>query len=197
MKGVNTILSVLALIGVGYLFFKPSPGVSETSQQENSDFPSVKIGYVVPDSVAEYYTFYKELLEGLEAQKKVIDDDLAQKGAAFQEEVMIFQKNAASISEQRRQTAQQELGARQQQLEGYARQKDNELQIEQEKVFKLIREEMEVAVKEVREELGLDYVLTYDASNFVQSANEELNISKRVIKQLNENHLAKIKSEEK
>lgn len=196
MKGVNTILSVLALIGVGYLFFKPSPMASQVAEGGNSEFPSAKIGFVIPDSVAEYYSYYKELLEELDAKKKVIDDDLAKQGSTFQEEVMIYQKNAANISEQRRQTAEQELGARQQQLEAYARQLDNELKIEQEKVFKLIREEMEIAVKEVREELGLDYVLTYDASNFVQSANEDFDISKKVIKQLNENHSAKTKSEE-
>lgn len=196
MKVLNTVLSVLALIGVGILFFNDEPATSSEKEAVVSDFEGAKIAFVKPDTIAEYYEYYKELLEEVEAKKKVMEDELENRSKSFQSQVMDYQKLAPTLSKEMIQKTEQELGVIQQRLEAYGQQKNNEFLIEQERVLKLIREEMDIAVKEVREELGLDFVLTYDASNFVQSANEDLDISKRVIKQLNDNHSKKTKSEE-
>lgn len=200
MKGLNTVLSVLAIIGVVFLFFRnnnTSTQGTEKAEPVESDFHNAKIAFVKPDTIAEYYEYYKELLEEVEGKKKVMESELAERSQSFQNQVMEYQKLAPTLTQAVIQQTEQELGAIQQRLEAYGQQKNNEFLGEQERILKLIREEMDVAVKEVREKLGLDYVLTYDASNFVQSANEDLDISKLVITQLNENHSKKSKGEEK
>lgn len=197
MKGVNSVLSVLAIIGVAFLFYKTYQSPSEGSEAAKSDFQFAKIGFVKPDTIAEYYEYYQEVIKELEGKKKIMEAELSERSQVFQSQVMDYQQKAPTLSQAVIQRTEQELGALQQRLEAFAQERKNQFLMEQETILKPILEEMEVAVQEVRENLGLDYVITYDASNFVQSANDDFDISKNVIEQLNLNHSKKINSEEK
>lgn len=192
MKGVNSILSILAIFGVAFLFYK-----TYQTPNQGSGFQYAKIGFVKPDTVAEFYEHYQEVVKELEGKRAVMEGELSERSQVFQSQVMEYQKQAPTLSQAVIQRTEQELGALQQRLEAFAQERKNQFLMEKETILKPILDEMEVAVEEVRLNLGLDYVITYDASNFVQSANDDFDISKTVIKQLNDNHSKKIKGEEK
>lgn len=195
MKGFNTVVNVVLIVAVSILFYMQF-GSGTKPAASSEDFKSVKIAFVKPDTIAEYYFYYQELMAEVEGLKKEIEEDLGTKSQNFQQQVYDFEQQADKLSPAELQANQQAFRDIQIKLETYGQQKEQELLLAQDAALKKIKDELKVVMDALKDELGLDYILTYDNSNFIQTANESYDISEAAVKMLNENHPKSLSSED-
>lgn len=195
MKTFNTVAIVVLIIAVGYLFIKDSgsntadnspKSVEEVKANlEGQDFKGVRVAYIDTDSLVSKYELHKELAEKLQAKARLLENDMAQKAQVFQQNVQVLEQQAANMSQDELQAAQMDLQQTQQQLMAYRDQKGAELAKEQRALDSLIMDDLKDVVEGLKDELGLDYILSYDPNSILLAANENYNITGIVVERLN------------
>ncbi len=192
MKIFNTVVSFVLLLAVSYLFVTgnvfSSGDKSVESKLESQGEKGLRIAYINTDSLAEKYKLNKELVTKLEEKAKLMEADLAQKTRVFQENIAVLQQQAASLNEQQLMAAQQDLQRSEQQLMADQEQKSQELMLEKQQIDKLIKEDLDSVLSNVKKEYSLDFILSLDPASILLSANEEYDITDIVIERLNENY---------
>ena len=206
MKSLSVVLNVALLVAVGFLFFKiygaPSSGKPDSENQvasnlDHQEFNGVKIAYINTDSLVEKYAYHKELKVKLEEKAKVLEADLAQKSKVFEENLVLLRERADKMNQQQLQAAEAELQQKQQLLYQYRDERAAELAKEEQDLSVLIKDDMDEVMESIKNEFGLDYILSFDPNSILLSANEQYDITDIVVKRLNESHGKKDKETEK
>ena len=70
----------------------------------------------------------------------------------------------------------------------YRDEKGAELAKEQRSLDSLIMDDLKDIVENVKDEFGLDYILSYDPNSILLAANENYNITAVVVERLNKKH---------
>ena len=198
MKTFNTVAIVVLILAVGYLFIKDSGSGSSASSPANDsevaenlkgqDFKGVRVAYINTDSLVRKYDLHKELQEKLAGRARILEQDMANKAQVFQQNVELLQKQAPNMSEAELQAAQMDLQQSQQSLMAYRDEKGAELAKEQRSLDSLIMDDLKDIVENVKDEFGLDYILSYDPNSILLAANENYNITAVVVERLNKKH---------
>ena len=197
MKIFNTVAVVVLIIAVGYLFIRDSgsgkqstPGSADEvmANLSGQDFKGVRVAYINTDSLVSKYDLHRELGDKLKAKAMELEADMAKKSQVFQQNVQVLEQQAANMSQAELQAAQLDLQQTQQQLMAYRDQKAAELGEEQRALDSLIMDDLKDVVENIKTELGLDYILSYDPNSILLAANENYNITKVVVDRLNEKH---------
>ncbi|MFC3196637.1 OmpH family outer membrane protein [Parapedobacter deserti] len=144
------------------------------------------IVYVNADTLLEKYEYFKEIRTKLEDKAKKAQADLQSRSNAFQREVADYQQKAPTMSAADRQSTEERLARKQDEL---ARHNQNasasfaqEEASENEKLYSKITDYLKKHAKEN----GYKLVLTYSASNpAVLYADESLEITNEVLTALN------------
>lgn len=184
----NGILAIAVAI-LYTLHFAPTTPVegSDTAQEptiitENSEH----IAYVNFDSLLNNFSYYKKIKADAEAKRGRFEKDITAKKMAFQEEILAYQQTATGMTELQRQSKEQQLGKKQQDLAAYE-QKQTELILKsEEKITEDLYKKISTYLKEYSKKKGLKVVLAYSKGNGILYANEQLDITKDVLKGLNE-----------
>jgi len=145
-----------------------------------------KIVYVNADTLLEKYEYFKDVRVKLEDKAKKAQADLQSRSTAFQREVADYQQKAPTMSAADRQSTEERLARKQDEL---ARHNQNasasfaqEEASENEKLYSRITEYLKKHAKQN----GYKLVLTYSASNpAVLYADESLEITNEVLTALN------------
>ncbi|MGK6350845.1 OmpH family outer membrane protein [Parapedobacter sp. DT-150] len=145
-----------------------------------------KIVYVNADTLLEKYEYFKAIRTNLEAKAKKAQADLQSRSNAFQREVADYQQKAPTMSAADRQSTEERLARKQDEL---ARHNQNastsfaqEEAAENEKLYGRITDYLKKHAKEN----GYKFVLTYSAANpAVLYADESLEITNEVLAALN------------
>lgn len=206
MKTFNTVVSIVLLVAVAFLFIREfsgsptdksgTPGKKEmTEALEDQEFGGVRIAYVNSDSLVKKYDLHKELKSQLEEKAKNLEADLANKSQVFQENVAVLQQQAGRLSQEELQAAQLDLQQTQQQLQVYADEKTRDLAREERKLDSLLMLDMDQVLEDVRGEYDLDYVFSYSRQSSLLGVNDAYNITDIVVERLNE--INRRKKEEK
>lgn len=204
MNKISTVLNVVLLIAVSFLFYKLYAGPTQgkpTSESEvagnfqSQSFNGAKVAYINTDSLVEKYDYHKELRSKLEVKAKALEADIADKARVFEENLAIMQQQAEKLSPQQLQAAQAELGQKQQELYAYRDQKAGQLAQEEQELTALIKEDMQSVMDDVKGEYELDYILSFDPNSILLSANEQYNITDIVVSRLNEKYTQEKNSE--
>lgn len=168
---------------------KPSNQSKNDSTASVSTNNAEKIVFVNSDSLLANYTYFKEMQSKLEEKAKKTQAELTSKGNAFQREVSEYQQKAATMSAQERQSTEERLARKQEEL-GKFNQNANqsfasdEAQ-EQEKLYNKVAD----FLKEHAKGKGYKLVLTYSKGNpNVLFADESLEVTKEVLDGLNESY---------
>ena len=198
MKTFNTVAVIVLLVAVGYLFIKDSgnsagslspKSVDEVKENlEGQDFKGVRVAYINTDSLVSKYDLHRELGEKLKIKAMALENDMAKKAQVFQQNVQLLEQQAPGMSQEQLQAAQMDLQQTQQQLMAYRDQKGTELAKEQRALDSLIMDDLKDVVEGIKDELGLDYILSYDPNSILLAANENYNITEVVVDRLNEKH---------
>ncbi len=201
MKTFNTVVSIILLVAVGYLFVrefsgtetkKTTAGASEVADALNGEkFGQARIAYVNSDSLAKNYDYREELKDQLEAKAKKMEADIAFRSNGFQESLAILQQQAASLSQQELQAADLEIQQARQQLQQYAESKQYELAKEERKLDSLLMVEMNLVLDDIKDEFKLDYVFSYSRQSSLLTADDAFDITPLVVERLNTMNKAK------
>jgi Skp family chaperone for outer membrane proteins len=192
MKNLGTILSIVALIGVGYLILNQNSVDTKESKPEKTEQPAVKseggvsIAFVKSDSLLARYELHQEYKAKLEAKALEIDADLERRSKGFQESIADLEQRAASLSPQQIQQSQLELQQIQQNLLKYRDERTQELAAEEQQLTALIKEDMDSVLAKIQAREGYDFIFSYDPASELLATNPAYDITDIVVKALNE-----------
>jgi outer membrane protein len=145
------------------------------------------IVYVNSDSLLNKYDYFKDMSKRLQDKSDAAKSDLQSKGQAFQREVADYQKIQSSLSADQRQSTEQRLQRKNQELQQYQQNAGAELQnlqgTEQAKLYDKVAD----FAKTYAKEKGYKLVLTYSKANpTVLFGDPSLDVTNDVVKRLNE-----------
>jgi outer membrane protein len=193
MKRLPLILNVVLIIAVAVLYVFHFTGnksnTTETSDESISTVgkPTGNIVYINIDSVYSNYKMYEDVMKDLQSKANTSEAQLQSRQRAFQKNYQDAQYKAERGLATRAELAQieQNLGKEQQELMNLQQQLQYQLaeeeQVAQRKVLNSIMEYL----KQVENEQAYQFVLGTTFGGNILYANENLDISKKVIEGLN------------
>lgn len=199
MKAFNTVLSLILLIAVAYLFIhefssdtaSANTGMSSEELNENlegQDMSGVRIAYVNTDSLVEKYEYHRELSAQLEKKARRLEQEMAQKTKAFQENITLLEQKASQMNEAQLQQAQMDLQRVQQNLMAYRDQKGMELSRQRSELDSLIKLDLDTILNNIKNEYDIDFILSFDPNSILLAANENYDITPMVVERLNRHY---------
>ena len=197
MKKSSLITTIVLAVGLAVLYvlhfagIGAKPSVAERQELEAGEVVAGSIVYVRIDSLLNTYDFFLDLQSDLSAKARIVEDDLNKKGRAFENDVNNFQEKVQKglITRSQAETQQNQLAARQQELEQYAQQKQMELTEENQVMLNRVLDALKTFLAEYRIMNNHDIILTTDeSSNTIIEATKSLDITKEVVEGLNKEY---------
>lgn len=191
MKNLSLILSSVLLVAVAVLYYLHfSSNGSKSSSSTGAPIGDLSIAYINSDSVLKNYDFFKDAQVALEAKEKKMGDDYRNRAQSLQSEITAYQRNQGNYTIGQARALEEDLGKKQQNLQMYQQSLSQELMNEQSKAQKELYDRITTFLKKYGQENGLQLVLKYDVSSDVLYGVEPLDITKVVVKGLNESYKA-------
>ncbi len=185
MKNVSLLLNIVLLIAVAFLYKK----VYTTDSAPTAVIPhaalNAHIVYVNSDTLLDHYDLFKTMKEQMEHKRDSIDRVLTGQGDALQREVADYQAKASTMSDFERQTREESLMKKQQELVKRRDQILEELNKEDEAMNDTIHGDLVRFLKVYNKTRGYDYILGYQRGSGVLLASDSLDITKQVIEGIN------------
>lgn len=164
-------------------------GIKKDSTAKAEVAKSEVIVYVNADTLQKHYQYFVDVKKKLEEKNTARQQQFDSKGRAFQNEVANAQRAAQGMTQEQQQQVsmnlqkkQQDLGQLQQSLAGQAAKEEQE---ETEKLYNKITEYL----KKYAKDHGYKMVISYSKGNSaILYADEDLDVTKDVLKGLNEEY---------
>ncbi len=191
---MKTTVSTLTKFTFGILI---AGSIAACNQNKTADKPAAStaatvdsketIVYINSDTLLSKYDYTKDMNKRLEEKGKASQSDLQAKGQAFQRQVAEYQKNAATLPADQRQTTEQQLQRKQQELQGYQQNATAEFQNLQATENTKQYDKIADFTKAYAKEKGYKLVLLYSkASPVVLYGDPSMDVTADVLKKLNE-----------
>jgi outer membrane protein len=189
MKNINLIFNVLLTMAVVVLFALYFSGKSggEKSAAENVAEASgnLRIAYFNSDTVRENYELFKVEKDAIEGEMKSAEERLVNEQKKFQQDVQEFQQRAEFLTITERESREQKLGKKQQELIQLEQQLTEQLQSKEADVNKKIFDNVEAFLKDYAKKNNFSYVISYIPGGQIWYTNPALDISKDMLDALN------------
>jgi outer membrane protein len=194
LKNLQLVANVFFLIAISVLFYLYFSSSSNNEASKGIVTPKIelkssKLVYINTDSLWENYDYVKEIKKVLASQRSQAEAEFAQKYQALANEEQNFREIAQRLSEEEGIKQQQELLLKEQKLGEFRDQM-------QEKLMKSEQDKNEQITKNITDYLRIayqntpyNYILGYTRGGGILFAHDSLDITKEVIKGLNQNHL--------
>ncbi|MFM9840868.1 MAG: OmpH family outer membrane protein [Cyclobacteriaceae bacterium] len=195
MKNAPLALSGISLVAVAilyYLHFASSPKTTQAGGIEVAA-GTLKLAYINSDTVLKYYDYYKEVKVRFEAKGKKLDQDLQNRAQALQNEIGAYQRNVSTMTIGQAKAVEEDLGKKQQNFRMYQQSIEQDLANEQGKVNTELYGNITTYLKKFGADKGLEAVLKYDPTSDLLYGSAGIDITKEVIKGLNEAYQLKQK----
>jgi len=197
MKNASLITNVVLSVAVVVLFilhFTSKSGSSASNSETGEAVAaSGSIVYIQIDSLVNKFDMFNDLKSELEAKAQIIQDDLTKKSRAFERDVKDFQEKVQKglITRAQAEAQQQQLGVREQELQGLSQQKQMEMQEEQQVLFRRVMDALDKYLLKYNEDKKYALILnTSGATNTILKGDSTLNITSSVVNGLNEEYVA-------
>ena len=153
---------------------------------ENTE-KGIRLAYVRIDSLQSQYNYFQELVGELQAEEEKIVVELQRRQQELQTNIELYQQEAPKMTARQREANEADLRRVQQNYlqveqaaQGQMMQRQNDLTV-------MMREDMNSAIEILKEELNLDFILLYEEGGQIIYANDEYDITERMVTMLNEN----------
>jgi outer membrane protein len=189
MKNISLILNAVLFVAVAVLYYLNFSGKKSNNNQSDVKAPSaLKIAYINADTVLKYYEFVSENRTILEAKGRKLDQDLQNRAKSLQDEFAAYQRNVSNLTIGQAKAVEESLGKKEQNLRLFQQSVEQELMNDQAKMGATLRSKISDFLKSYAQGSNLEVVLKLDASSDVLYGNAGLDISKEVVKGLNEQY---------
>lgn len=145
----------------------------------------LKIVFIKADSIYVKYEYYNNLKKGIEAKAKRSEAELEGEMKRLEKDYQDAQRRAQSMSKEQVAELEQRFMVRQQQLAQLRDRLSEELAVEEEKLNKQLRDKVQNYFKRISKENKFDYIVSYFPGSNVVWANDSLDITNKVINDLN------------
>jgi outer membrane protein len=189
MRNISTYLSLLALIGVGVLFY------FQFSQDKKSDSPSVKtvkkekngfsIAYFDIDSLQEKYEYFRDVSGEIKTKEANITAQLNSLQDSYQKRLKELQDKGPSMTQAEGEAAQREYAQMQQKYQQRQVAMEQELKKHQIDLMTDVRNKIENYLKEYNKEKGYAFILSYEPGFMLYYRDSLYDITNDVIRGLN------------
>ena len=152
---------------------------------ENTE-KGIRLAYVRIDSLQSQYNYFQELVGELQAEEEKIVAELQRRQQELQTNIELYQQEAPKMTARQREANEADLRRVQQNYlqveqaaQGQMMQRQNDLTV-------MMREDMNSAIETLKEELNLDFILLYEEGGQIIYANDDYDITERMVNMLNE-----------
>jgi len=188
MKNISVILNVVCVVAIIVLYYLHFSG-GKSSQPTTVSPENMQMAYVNADTVLKYLEFSKAGRERLEAKEKQLNQDFTSRATGLQGEFEQYQRNVNNMTIGQARAVEEDLTKKRNNLQMYQENLQQQMLIEQEKLNKQLYDNVTTFLRKYGQERGIQVVFRYNVASDVLFANEGLDISKDVIKGLNEAYL--------
>lgn len=189
MKNASLILNGVLLVAVVVLYVlhfssgKSSSGSSSSGSITPSD---LKVAYINQDTLLKYYEYVKINSAALEERVTGYRQQLQTRQAALQREVQQYQAGAGNLTMNQARDIETALQQKGQNLQMFEQTLSQQMMEEQQKVAQELYAKITDYLKEYSKERGIAVIIRYDRESDLLYGGDSLDISKDVIKGLNE-----------
>jgi outer membrane protein len=197
VKNLSVILSSIACVGVAVLFFlnfsnnKPATAASNVAM-DAVNAGALPVAYVNSDSLMTNYKLLDEMSKALEEKEGSATKQLQNRGAKLEEEMSSFQRRAQAglLSNNEMKSGQEALLKKRDELMAYEDQLKMGLMEEKKLMNKRLYDSLMSYLKEYNKAGKFKYILNYTQGGTFFTADETLDITKDVVKGMNERYEA-------
>jgi len=196
MKKTSIITNVIlgaAIIVLFILHFTSEPKASNIADMPEGDTSlSGGIVYVQIDSLINHYDMFNDLRSEFESKAQTIQNDLNKRGRTLENDVKDFQTKVQKglITRSQAETQQQQLAMREQELQGYIRQKQGEMSEEEQVLYRKVFDALQTYINKMNEEKQYSLILSTSAStNTVLQGHKTLDITSTVVAAMNDEYI--------
>jgi len=192
------ILNVILLFGLGVLYIlfftrNPSGNSAVVKSINKINSGALGIAYINNDSVLANYELVKRMRKDLESKSGRLETEISAKQKAYEKDAAYFQeqvKNKA-ISEQSAQEIYQQLMQEQQKIVDLRDKYSADLQQQEYELNVMLLDSVTNFLKRYNTRYKFDYILGYNKGGNIFLANDTLNITNDVIREINQEFFAK------
>lgn len=187
MKNFSLILNIVLIVAVIFLYYKMYSNRSHDEQlaPNMALLPEASIVYVNSDSLLDNYPYFTRLKNSLEKKQDSIENILKSKGKMLENEIKNYQETGAGMTEQQRQTNEESLGRKQQELMKYKENMMDELAMEESKLNDSLHHHLTKTLKKFNRDKNYQFILGFQKGSGILLANDSLNITNLVLEELN------------
>ncbi len=186
MKNLSLSLNIILLLAVGFLYYKVYSNESPVSlPTKGSAMRGDAIVFVNSDSLLKNYDYYNELLKDLQAHEDSVDMLLKSRSKSLEAEFSAYQSKAASMSPQQRAAIEEGMMGKQQELMRLKESMVDKLQEQESAMGDSVHDRLVRVLKNLNKSNNYYFVLGYQRGNGILFANDSLDITKQVLKELN------------
>lgn len=196
MKKASIITNVIlgaAVIVLFILHFTSKPVVNTVTEMSEGDSSlSGGIVYINIDSLISQYDMFNDLRTEFESKAQAIQNDLNKKGRALENDVKDFQTKVQKglVTRSQAEAQQQQLAKREQELQGYIRQKQEELGEEEQVLNRRVYDALQTYINKMNEEKKYSLILsTSGYNNTIIQGDKSLNITSAVVEAMNDEYI--------
>jgi outer membrane protein len=189
MKNISTILSVLALVLIGVLFyFQFAKGEKKNKAAvtaEKNGPSSFSVAYFDIDSLQEHYEYFKDISGDIKKKEGAMNAELSDLNARNQRTIRKWQEKGNNITQAEYEAAQREVGIQQQQFNQRKGELEQEMQKLQVEHMTELRKQVEEYLKEYNKSKKFAYILSYEPGFIIYYKDSAYNITGDLISGLN------------
>jgi outer membrane protein len=193
MKNISTILSVLALVAAGVVFFVQNREIGQLKKQTESakqtGGPAVgsnfKIAYFDLDTLQARYDYMKDVKNQAADRDNHITQELTGLDRKNQQQIDQWRQKSSTMTQAEGEEAQRKYQEMQQEFAARKQELEQGLYKFEEGERNKIRKRIEDFVKEYNKDRNYSYIIAYDASSFIYNKDTLYNITNDLIVGLN------------
>src|ERR1700722_1598878 len=189
MKNISTILSAIALVLIGVLFFmfyNHTERINKISvATEKQSASTFHIAYFDMDSLTAHYEYFKDGETQLKAKETVMNSELNSMQNKFQKKVSEWEQKGTSMTQAESQQAQQEYASMEQSFQARKQSLGDELAKERDEIMIDIKKKIENYLKDYNAQKNYAFIFAYDQTSFIYYKDSTYNITNDLISGLN------------
>lgn len=189
MKNISTILSVIALVLIGvlfYLHFNQDNSIRKSAvnsvQKDSTDF---RIAYFDIDSLQEHYQYFKDISGQVKSKENAIASELSNMQTSYQKKIREWQERGPNMTQAEGEAAQREYAQMQQRFEQRQLTLEQDLQKHKVDMMNDVRKKIEDYLKEYNKNKGYAFILSYEPGFMLYYKDSVYDITNDVISGLN------------
>ena len=192
MRNISIYLSLLALIGVGVLFYlqfsSPKKNVRETISRTPDTKNDFRIAYFDIDSLQDKYEYFKDVSGELKNKEANVTAQLNSLQDTYQKRLRELQEKSATMTQAEGEAAQREYAQMQQKFQQRQMSLEQDLKKQQLDMMTNVRNKIENYLKDFNKERGYAFILSYEPGFMLYYRDSVYDITNEVIKGLNEEY---------